>query len=138
MDLADEAVGAGWEGSDLVVHLLAGDDVSLEHLGPGGVRDGDVVRSAILIVESDDERAAGLGTDGGRRELQVLGHDRDSVTGRTAARDRAPSGGRRRARARGQRGGQDDRAEGEGQAFHVKDSFWLSGWVGGGVRVRRR
>jgi hypothetical protein len=30
-------VGAGRERSDLVVHLLAGDDVPLEHLGPGGV-----------------------------------------------------------------------------------------------------
>src|SRR6187200_1284256 len=114
MDLADEAVGAGRERSDLVFHLLAGDDLPLEYLGPGGVRDRDVVRSAILVVEGDDDRAADLGTDRRRRELQVLGNDRDSVTRRTAGGDRARIGGPRRARTGAQHGREDDRAEGKG------------------------
>ena len=59
-------------------------------------------------------------------ELQVLGDDRDGVTGRAAGGDRALVGGRRRARTGGQHGGQDDQAEGEGQALHVGGLLGLS------------
>src|SRR5262249_15212428 len=51
MDLADEGVRAGCEGRDAVGHLLARDDLALEHAGSVRVGDGDVVRGRVLVVE---------------------------------------------------------------------------------------
>src|SRR5687767_7889765 len=102
MDLAEELVGAGGQGRNVVRDLRGGHDLTLELDGTRRVLDGDVVGRGFLVVQGDLECLVRGRRDRCRRELEVLGDHDDRIA-------RRGGGGRR---GGGRRGG--GRAGGRG------------------------